>query len=176
MNQDHIFIDVASDQDGISGIAMVRTDRKGKVLCAFSDNVDDTSPISKVVEAMRTSILKPELGNTYVIVAHFAEADKQVLKDAGQGDLFRGRAWLDTSQIAWPFVYNDLAGERTLDALCAYFEIKNTAPDTATGDCEALVRLYWEMMKRYKTAILGEEAIRDYGGETLKRLRSVIGI
>jgi len=191
MNLDHIFIDLAvSDPDPAKGeilaIAAVRTDRKGKVLAAFSDKTsrdDDEysdADFKAAIKGMEDVILAKSFETSYIVVAHFAEIDRLFLKmacDRISHKPFPKRAWLDTAQLAWPLVYNDMISERTLDSLCVHFDIERKADmiDTATGDCEALVRVYWAMMSRYKTALAGEEMVRSVGGETLIKARKMLG-
>ncbi len=177
MNQSHIFVDISYVDRRITAIAVVRTDHKGKeVQATFASSIDSESSLPDVIASMRKTILAPSLGGTYVVLSHYAETDRQILRENGEGDLFIGRAWLDTSQIAWPFVYHDLAGERSLETLCAYFKVSNPDPNSATGNCEALCRLYWAMMNRYKIALMGEDVVRDLGGETLQKALSFFGL
>lgn len=177
MNLDHIFLDISHVDRKITAIALVRTDRKGKkIIATFQDEVCELTPIVDVIAGIKKKILNTAFGNTYVVVSHFAETDKQLLRENGVSELFIGRAWIDPSQIAWPFVYHDLAGERSLEALCAFFNVTNPDPDTATGNCEALVRLYWAMMGRYKLALTGEEAVRELGGDVFQKVTSILGL
>lgn len=90
---------------------------------------------------------------------------------------FRGKTWLDISQLAWPLGYCDMISNRDLDTLCKHFGavVAHDAAGTMSGNCEALVRVYWAMMQRYRTALIGEEAVRDFGGEALQGIRKFIG-
>ncbi len=68
--------------------------------------------------------------------------------------------------------------DRELDTLSKHFgsPIALDLEGTMSGNCEALVRVYWAMMKRYRSALIGEEAVRDFGGEALAGIRKFIGI
>lgn len=185
MNLDHVFVDVAMTEAkasaDVTAIAVVRTDHRGNVLSAFSEQVGgEGRDFGIVANAIHAQILEPYAAS-YVVVAHHAQLDRDVLARAHRlakrgPDLFKGRAWLDTVQLSWPFAYHDLVSSRDLDTICKAFAISNTAPGTATGDCEALVRVYWAMMRRLDMALTGEEAVRNVIGEPIAKLRSIIGI
>ena len=180
MNLDHVFIELGLSENNIAvasvtGIAVVRTDRKGKVLAAYSEacsirGLDDID-IETVYSKVESTLLKP-YSEPYVIIAQHAHAYKGVLGST----CFRGRAWLDIAQLAWPLGYCDMIPDRNLDTLAKYFNCATLSDGTMSGNCETLVRIYWAMMKRYKTSLLGEEVIRDIGGETLAGIRKFIGI
>ncbi len=180
MNLDHVFIELGLSDDNISaasvtGMAAVRTDRKGKVLAAYSEacsirGLDDID-IETVYSKVNDTLLKP-YPEPYVVIAQHAQAYKGLLG----ASCFRGRAWLDIAQLAWPLGYCDMIPDRNLDTLAKHFMCNVEAGGTMSGNCETLVRVYWAMMKRYRTALLGEEAIRDIGGETLAGIRKFIGI
>jgi DNA polymerase III epsilon subunit-like protein len=203
MNQDHVFIDLAvtnpSPASGeIIAIAAVRTDRKGRVLTAFSERVkpkekleetetlppeylasdwDNAPSIQKVWEGLKANILDEKAyDSNYVVVAHYAEIDRRFLREALNQEAFPRKAWIDTLQLAWPLFYNDMLPDRSFDSLCRHFGVENVAPDTATGDCTALVQIYWKIMVRYRGALLAEESVRAVGGEPLAKLRNWIGI
>jgi DNA polymerase III epsilon subunit-like protein len=202
-NQDHVFIDLAvTDPSPGSGeiiaIAAVRTDRKGKVLTAFSERVkpkerlgesdelppeyhasdwDNAPDIHKVWDGLKKNVLDEKaFDSNYVVVAHYAEIDRRFLREALGHEAFPKKAWVDTLQLAWPLYYNDLLTDRSFACLCKHFDVENVAPDTATGDCTALVQVYWKIMARYKGALLAEESVRAIGGEPLAKLRNWIGL
>ncbi len=180
MNLDHVFIELGLSDDNIAaasvtGMAAVRTDRKGKVLAAYSEacsirGLDDID-IESVYGKVSDTLLKP-YPEPYVVVAQNAQAYKGLLG----GSCFRGRAWLDIAQLAWPLGYCDMIPDRSLGTLAKHFMCNVESDGTMSGNCETLVRVYWALMKRYRTALLGEEAIRDIGGETLAGIRKFIGI
>lgn len=192
MNLDHVFIDLAvSDPDPEKGeivaMAVVRTDHQGKVLAAFSDTCGsdhsfDEPRFAQCIHRMQDTILAKNLQVSYIVVAHGPD-DRRFLRAAygrlkeKDSEVFPKRSWLDTSQLAWPFVYNDMASERTLESLCVHFGVPfdpETA-DSAMGDCERLVRLYWTMMGRYRLALKGEQMARDVGGDLFGRASSFLG-
>ncbi len=185
MNLDHVFVDVAMTEAKATAeataIAVVRTDHRGTVLGGFSEKIGEGGrDFGIVANAIKAELLDP-YPESYIVVAHHAQLDRDVLtrahKLAKRGpELFKGRAWLDTVQLAWPFAYHDLVSSRDLDTICKAFGVINTAPDTAMGDCEALVRVYWAMMRRLDTALTGEEAVRNVIGEPIAKLRSIIGL
>ena len=182
MNLDHIFLEVGlSDENAslasVTSMAAVRTDRKGKVLAAYSEEVSirglEDAPLEKLYQNLAGSILGP-YSSDYVVISQHSNIYKGLL----QKNHFRGRPWLDIAQLAWPLGFCDMISNRDLDTLCKHFEVKAKSEEegTISGNCEALVRVYWAMMKRYRAALIGEEAIRDFGGEALAGVRKFIGI
>jgi hypothetical protein len=192
VNLDHIFIDLAvSDPDPNKGeilaLAVVRTDYKGKVLKAFSETIStsdefDERRFKTVIGRMQELILAKTFEMSYIVVAYGGD-DRRFLRSSweriahDEAEVFPRRAWLDVQQLAWPLIFNDMMSDRTLDSLCVQFGISRDAStvDTAMGDCEALVRIYWAMMTRYRGALKGEEMVRQAGGETLAKVRKVVG-
>jgi hypothetical protein len=180
MNLDHVFIELGLSEDNIAaasvtGMAAVRTDRKGKVLAAYSEacsirGLDDID-IESVYGKVNDRLLRP-YAEAYVVVAQHAQTYKGILG----GSCFRGRAWLDIAQLAWPLGYCGMIHDRNLDTLAKYLGCKSKgAGGTMSGNCETLVRVYWTMMNRYRAALLAEEVIRDIGGDTLARFRKFVG-
>ncbi len=177
---DHVFIEVGLSDDNIAaanitGIAAVRTDRKGKVLASHCETCSirglDDIDVDAVYQKVNDVLLRP-YAESYVIVARNAQAYKGVLGP----NYFRGRAWLDIAQLAWPLGHCDMIPDRNLDTLAKHFGCKYDEENTMTGNCETLCRVYWEMMKRYRAALLGEEAVRDIGGEALAGIRKFFGV
>ena len=159
MNLDHVFLELSLEDGDVKGMAAVRTDRKGKVLAAVSGKVDD---IKEVIITPFTS--------KFVVVSQYAYLYRPFLLDD-----FKGKPWLDISQLSWPLGYCDMIPDRDFDTLCKHFGIEVDGPGTMTGNCEALARVYWALMKRYRTSLMGEELIRDVGGETLSKVRRFVG-
>lgn len=184
MNLDHIFVELGLSEDtprgktesdySVTGIAAVRTDRKGKVLAAYSESCSIRGLVPNDIESiygnLSSALLLPYPAQ-YVIISQHAATYRGLLDPA----YFRGKSWLDIAQLAWPLGYCDMISNRDLDTICKHFAIKIDSEGTMSGNCEALVRAYWAMMQRYRTALLSEEAIRDYGGEALAGLRKYIG-
>lgn len=187
----------------IIAVAAVRTDKKGKILTEFAEKIrlhdelstaeEEHSPpdfsvnewtsarlLPQVMSMLRETMLLPFDG-TYVVVASHADTDRSFLRQAWKTHqasgpaLFSARAWIDPLQVAWPMFYNDMMPDRSFDSLCKHFGVRNSAPDTATGDCAALVEVYWNMMNRYKGALIGEEVIREVGGNALAHVRRFFG-
>jgi DNA polymerase III epsilon subunit-like protein len=176
---DHVFVD-AKTRDGSTDVAIIRTDRKGTVRVSYSDKVTATLPFGVIANSIRNVILANHFSEKFIVVAHFADVDRSVLRketDAiASKELFEGRGWIDTSQMSWPLVYSGLLPNRTLDSVSKYMGVVNEAPNTAQGDVHTVMRLYWEMMRRYKTALTAEDAIRSVGGEKFDSLRKMVGL
>jgi len=206
MQCDHIFVDLAVTHPNprigqIIGIAVVRTTGKGKVLETFSEQVklyvelsedekkhlagsDDSislnaDSLKSVIGSMRKCILDTRrYDSSYLVIAAHADTDRTYLRNFTneKSEVFAGRAWLDILALSYPLWYNDMISDRTFDSLCKHFKVENTSPNTATGDCEALVRVYWALMTRYKTALGGEEILREIGGSPLESFRKIVGL
>jgi hypothetical protein len=181
MNLDHVFIELGLSEDNIAaatvtGIAAVRTDRKGRVLAAYSESCSirglEEADIETVYANLSCALLTP-YPTQYVVISQHGNAYRGILPP----ECFRGKSWLDIAQLAWPLGYCDMISNRDLDTLCKHFGIKiaHDAEGSMSGNCEALVRAYWAMMQRYRTALIGEEAVRDFGGEALAGVRKFIG-
>ena len=183
-------------------ISAIRTDSKGKVLAAFASRVQpegDVSPEATTLSSynpiewaeepkfkeaagmLRSNVLSP-FGARYIVIAHQADFDRVVLRRQWQevtkveGELFDGRVWIDTAQLCYPFAVHGLMTGRSLDAMASHFGVTIEMPRSAGGDCTALMASYGAMMKRYKFALHGEDAIRDLGGETLASFRKMVGL
>ncbi len=201
MNQDHVFIelvlsDPSPNQGVILGLAAVRTDKKGKVLAAFSERVKATGKggvidaemdeesewkydhaFKDVWKGLTRCILDDGFDSSFIVVARYADLYRRFLREAlDNKEPFPKKAWLDIIQLSWPLAYNDMVSDRSFDTLCKHLDVENLAPDTATGNSTALVAAYWKLMSRYKLALLGEETVRGIGGEPLAKLRNWIGI
>lgn len=203
MNLDHIFIDLAltstdPKKGEVIGVALVRTDARGTVRSingtrtAYSEKIQaekeidaDSRPIKESVEAMRALILHPSLDPQFIMVAygnHDRDFLKKAWKEAGETEEIFGdrRAWLDMSQLVWPLAYCDMVSSRDLASVASCFGFTNEQPDTCTGDVELLMRTYWAMMKRFRLALAGEEAVRSAVGDPLSnalgKLGSLVGL
>lgn len=166
MNQDHVFLEMDK-----KSIAIVRTDYKAKVQATFSSVFSRED----VFIDLAAEILAP-FDSKYVVISHLYERNREVLKEKAGRELFP-RAWIDTAQMAWPLVFNDIMNySRTLESLCMHFDIPNDEPGVPEADVTALLKVYWEMMRRYRTALVGEQALHSVGGETLHGLRKLVGL
>lgn len=202
MNLDHVFIDVAVTHPDpakghVVGIAVARTDRRGKVLGAHFDRVlppvekreskefessdyDDARDYREVIETLREKLIAP-FDPSYIIVAEFSDMKRAHLRKASErakldGEVFPGRGWLDILQLCWPLAYHDMIPTRELASLCHHFGVENAEPNTSRGNCAAMTAVYWRMMSRYSTALMGEEMVRGYIGEPINQLKRIIGL
>ena len=196
MTQDHIFIDLETSgpepaENCIIEIAAIRTDPQGKILATYTDKIMPSVKVSdearkvngyapdKWADAVSLSMALHGLNKTlldgrsdkYVVVAHFAEFDKHFLtSDCVRNSLplpFPKRAWIDTGQIIWPLAFVGAIKSRSLESICAHLGIVNESPHTAPGDCLALCKMYWAIMRRYSVALAASEAAHNkWGGVT----------
>ena len=190
MNQDHIFIDVTPSNLGVKAeiidIAVIRSDRKGAVLKAFATRVAphgpvdqaggsgytelewrDAVPFKSAMNMIRQMLLTP-FSAEYVVVANRVEVCRSILRRLNDdSEFFSNRRWLDMQQLAWPLVANDIVPNCSLQALSQHYSLPFESGTGADGNCTALARCYWAMMRRYRAALLGEEMARELIGEPL---------
>ncbi len=159
MKPDHIFIAI---REKPLEMAAIRTSPKGDILVAAADATDIQKSFSDI-------ILSSRFDEKYILVAHHAEHVKKLL------DVPSKRAWICTAQLAWPLVYNDMLASRTLDSTAKYHGILQEGT-TVADEATTTMQLYWEMMRRYKLALSGEEFLRNVGGPKLDTLRRFVGL
>ena len=168
----HIFISLVIVDDEMIGMAVVRTNERGTVLKAYADKVSDDKSFEKICDNVYKDFVHM-YDESYVVITEVSETYEYFKKN--KITLFEA-PWLNMSQLAWPLVFSGVLPGRSLDQVAGYFGIKNNNPDTATGNCEYLTRVYWTMMRNMRLAIIAEEGMRDYGGKIIANVRSIIGI
>lgn len=174
MNQDHIFIEIETADKVVTAVSAVRTDRKGNVLRAFTDSVSTDRDLSAIIQALREALLQ-NFTEQYVVVGYRAAYVRELL---GSGTL--PRTWIDIYDLAWPFVYYDLAPSRHFEALCHTFGLpsdRDTADEGKAGwsvpRVELMTQLYWRMMVRYRVALVGEEMARGFTHEFVESVKGM---
>jgi len=185
---DHVFIYVRpfsleSKNSSIAEISCVRTNgqvgqtTKRNVIAAFSTKIDDEYSFKNAV----TNIKKNVVGDSdkFVVVTYLSDYVHTLVRNECRKieveELFLGRSWIDVAQLAWPLVSNGMIESRTIEVLSKHFGIKLLDKEDTADICTAIVGVYGYMMRRYKTALAGEEVIRDIGGETLDSIRKMVG-
>lgn len=177
-NQDHIFIKIDMVKGKPDSLAAARTDRKGAPLGSYLGVASTGETFSDLVASMRREILHG-LSKEYVVIAHYAECERAILaKEYGdRPEVFDGRLWISTSQLLWPLLDCQMIPSVSFESVCAYFGIGLVDVDgIAERDCTALARIYFELMRRYRSALIVEEGVRDFGGPTLDKVRKMIGL
>jgi hypothetical protein len=180
-NQDHVFIKIEVVNRKADGLAVVRVDRKGTPISSFSDCVSMGEDFSALIARMKREILDERYSKEYVVVAHYPEIERAYLKkeyeSKGADEVFNGRMWLSVSQLVWPMVDAQMIPTIAFDEVCSYFGIDRTLGSglNVEKDCTALVRVFFQLMSRYRTALIVDETVRDFGGGTLENIRKVIG-
>jgi DNA polymerase III epsilon subunit-like protein len=180
-NQDHVFVKIEVVDRKADSLAVVRVDRKGKPVCSFSDCVSVGEDFGQLISRMKREILDERYSSEYVVVAHYPEIERGYLsreyKSKKTDEVFNGRMWLSVSQLVWPMVDAQMVPSVSFDVVCTYFGIDRTigAGLNAEKDCTALVRVFFELMSRYRSALIVDETVRDFGGTTLESIRKVIG-
>lgn len=168
MNVDHVFVAV-NKKDA----AVLRTTPM------FRERAAVSGPAPGIADDITKTILHPHFANEkgeqkFVIVAHFAESVREFIKESCGDPFPTGRAWVCTSQLAWPLFYSGVLSQRTLPALAEHFRVQ--LPDgTVESQAVALRNVYKEMMRRFKTAILAEDAITELGGGFVESVRKMTG-
>lgn len=165
MKPDHIF--VAIDRDA-KELASIRTNPDGDVLATYTDKVCANLSLDDIRKHFTNIILSSRFDQKPIFVAHNAELVKSIL------GLKSNRAWICTSQLAWPLIYNDMVVSRNLDSVAKHFGINESNVDVTT-EVAIVMKVYWEMMRRYKTALFAEQSIRKVGGEHLESVRRFMG-
>ena len=182
--QDHVFIKIGLAGKKADSLAVARTDRRGQPIAAFSECVLIDEPFSDLIERMKAVITPPRFSKEYVVVAHHAEVERAHLQkehaphaSRSESEVFPGRLWLSLSQIVWPMVEAQMLASTNFDTVCSYFGVvrDGKANSDTEADCTALVRIYFEMMRRYKTSLIAEEGIRDFAGPTVDKFRKLVG-
>jgi DNA polymerase III epsilon subunit-like protein len=184
MNQDIVFVKIEAVDHVPDSIAVARVDRKGTALCSFGECETLGESFENILHRMKREVLDERYSKEYVVVSHYTELERTYLKKsyspagryAGK-EIFEGRMWLSTSQLVWPMVDAQMIPSVAFDEVCKYFGIDRAAGQglNVEKDCTALVRVFFELMRRYKTALLVEEGVRDLGGPTLAGIRSMFG-
>jgi hypothetical protein len=181
MNQDHVFVKIEVVNGKADGLAVARVDRKGNPICSFSDCVSVGEDFGTLIERMKKEILDKRYSTEYVVVAHYSEIERAHLKkhyvSKKADEVFNGRMWLSVSQLAWPLVDAQMIPTIAFDVVCLYFgaDRVNGTGLNVEKDCTALVRVFFELMGRYRSALIVDETVRDFGGQTLESIRKVIG-
>jgi DNA polymerase III epsilon subunit-like protein len=178
--QDHVFVKIEIANRKPDGLAVVRVNRKGERMASFSEHVSVSEPFPELLRRMRSEILSPRYSPEYVVVAHYPEIEREVLRKAmaeKKEEVFEGRMWIAVSQLLWPLVDAQMIPSVSFDVVCAYFGVDRAAGDglNVEKDCTAMVRVFFELMSRYRTALVVEEGVRDFGGPTLQSFRKVLG-
>lgn len=177
---DHLFITINRDAlDQISQISAVRTiggdvtnALKGNTAHAFTSNVYD-GQLKRVLDSLKQKV--SDIDEKFVIVSMDGEKIRSIVKTDTKKALYPERIWIDAKQLTWPFMVNSLIGNRSLEALCAYFKVSFQPNGDSAEDCLSLMQVYTRMMQRYKVGLLADNAIRDFGGDTLEGLRKFVG-
>ena len=183
---DHIFVYASSDSKNpdkacITSISAIRASgfgpyTKRSIKAAFTSLVDTN--FSDVYAALKKSILHDD--DKYVVVSHTNEIQRTLLTNNCDGNdlerLFVGRVWIDIAQLAWPVIAMGMIRSRSIADLGKYYGLHfNINEEDTSVIATAITEIYSHMLRRYKAGLVGEEAIRDFGGEALENIRKVIG-
>src|SRR6185436_7615034 len=131
MNQEHIFFEiVGNSQDPKTGLiesmAAIRTDNEGNELARWYDPTVADSDFATVIEGLKSTIITKRT-DRFVVVSHFGEYSRNYLlnncKIARVLDPFEGRMWIDSAQLAWPLVVNDIIKERSVAELAKFYGV-----------------------------------------------------
>ena len=176
--------------DDIIEAAAIRTDWEGNQLAAWCQKINPVSPVSEEAAkvngynekdwaeavdfptAMRgfKSVIF-ENRPKFVMVAHEAYFDRLMLEEnclrVNEAVPLEGyHRWICTRNLAWPLVYSGQVQSAKLTAIAEYYSVDfiDHKAHTATGDVQAMMQIYWKMMKRYSIAVEVEKGVKQIGG------------
>ena|SRR5271166_7130408 len=167
---DYVFFDLARGARGEpSEVSTIRTDRKGSVLATRGDVLAEGLTLSSALSGIERAILKP-FGTEYMVVSHLGYPPDDV-----RGVL--GDRWIFTSQLAYPLLHAESIASLRLPVVAAYFKVEYDAKNPSSEASVRTVRaIFFEMMRRYRTALIGEEALTHFQGEAVGKLRKLFGV
>lgn len=176
MNLDHLFISLGYVNNEVASIAAIRTNRKGGVIGTFASPIgqskDSQYPNERNAIRQLDETLVDGRGSFLFVIY-----ERPFTLKPTASIVARIVDMVDIKSIAIPLVYSSAVSQhRTFEELCTHFQVRNDAPDTATGDCAALTQLYWAMIARYKTSLFAEEIVREKGGKPLQLIRNYFGV
>lgn len=181
MNLDYVFYCAPQESGRITSIAAIRTGPDGKVQTAYSSKTTITGldATRGVLQGLQAELVTG-MPSTYVVVSFFAEHDRPTLKRESErlgfnAEIFPGRTWISLSQLAWPLAFSDLIAERSLKEMCRYYKVEHQVSD-AEEECKTLMKVFGVLMRRYRTALIGEDAVSEVAGPTFEHFRNIIGL
>lgn len=181
MNLDYLFFVATQESGRITAIAAIRTGPDGKVQAAYSSKTTITGldATRGVLQGMQAELVTG-MSAQYVVVSFFAEHDRPTLKRESERlgfktEIFPGRTWISLSQLTWPLAFADLISERSLKEMCRYYKVEYNVKD-AEEECKTLMKVFGILMRRYRTALIGEDAVSEVAGPTFEGLRKLVGI
>lgn len=183
MQTDTIYIVIQTTEPSVmlgelEAIAICRVDRRGVSIAAFADTISSASDFKTIWERIRTSVLSPAFSKKYTVVTNHPQTHRFLGAELKK-EPFGSNEWIDTEALAWPFYHAGMIPGRSLWDLAVFFAVGADFRDDADGvadQCTTLVQVYSFMMARYKTALLGEEAVREVGGSALTKALKWVGL
>lgn len=170
---DHIFFEPLIENREVVEIAAVRTNRKGVHFEAFSEKVKtkhlEGTPLEDAIVMMTKRVLNEKYSDDYVVVVY------KVPPTHNDFHKYLPKAWISLATLAWPLAYGGMIPSLTLDAISKYHGIVNKASGTAEGNVVTIMDTYWQLMRRYKTALTAEEGLRSVAGDGVEGFRRILG-
>jgi len=177
---DHIFIDVTTEGESLSlaSIAAFRTDRKGNLLASYHDDIARENAfggvtLSVAMASFRNVVLGQGMASKFVYVSHYDNTRAILEKETGEHVAF-DVPWFYTCQLGWPLFNAGIVPNLELDSLANAHGIQ-TLTQSAENSATTIMRTYWEMMRRYRSAMVAEELVRKSSGPTVEKIRSALG-
>lgn len=179
-------------------LAGIRTDCRGRVIASYCDRIIPDREVSKEAAAVngynekewkkngvsfdaaiRSFVrnLVTEYNERVIFVGHFCDFDRAFIKSDclrhGVEIPLQTRAWICTGSLIWPFLFNGQLKSRRLIDVCKFLELPygqdGSKLHNAALDTKACCDVYWEIMRRYSTALLAHSAVSKSGaGQLLK--------
>lgn len=188
MAQEYVFIHTSykgvGEKAEIKEIAALRTNDKGEILCSRSevliDPVNNAGVVSfsQASRNIRETMLDQKYSSTPAIVV-FHEIHKAMIRAAEKDadvPLFDSLVWVQVSQLVWPFFCFGLIKDRSLKGLVETCKLVGySGSGSPSEDASFLSRIYFSLMRRYRTALKAEEIASELGGDKFNALRDLFG-
>ena len=170
---DHIFFEALYEDNECGQIAAVRTNRKGEHVEAFEEQIKTKTmegvSLEETMTRLKKQLLNEKYAEDYVVICLSPPKDINVFKKT------LTKSWMSLKHLAWPLSYSGMIRELSLDSISKHHGIVNKRPTEATGNVVAILETYWQMMRRYKTALVAEDRLREIGGQSFESLRRGLG-
>lgn len=131
----------------------------------------------RAFDTVRDKLFADDASDQFCLVSHDVEGDRVMLaRNATFHAAMAGRAWISTNTLAWPFNVTKQIGNRRLSTLVKYFGNPANVENEAARTVVLTRFVYFEMLRRYRTALTIEDAARTVGGDKLENVRKFFGL
>lgn len=179
---DHIFIDAKAEKLRLTELAIIRTSRRGSIISSQSEVFGSHVPNDRIIESVELAAANATVSvpaAKLVVIGHglgWRETLNREWERVGRKPFLGRHCWIDVSDMAWPLVYAGIVQTRDLQALVNHFEIDVATLGPSAENAVAVMQVYWEMMRRYRTALHIEETGAVLAGKQFDQFRRIVGI